>query len=119
MSCGVGHRCGSDSMLLWHRQEAENPVRTLAWELPYAVDAVGVALKKSSSSLTSLSGQAWPQPVGLEGKQILSSPADSGGMCYGEGVWVKAAPLFPGLPGITPLSLGGWVSSPGWVGAYS
>ena len=48
MSCGVGHRCGSDSMLLWHRQEAENPVRTLAWELPYVA---GVALKKRQTFL--------------------------------------------------------------------
>ena len=45
MSCGVGHRCGSDPELLWLRCRlaATAPIRPLAWELPYAV---GAALKK-------------------------------------------------------------------------
>ena len=44
MSCGVGHRHGSDPLLLWLwcRLVAAAPVQPLAWELPYAV---GVALK--------------------------------------------------------------------------
>ena len=44
MSCGVGHRHGSDSALLWlwHRLVA-GPVGPLAWEPPYAVAA---ALKR-------------------------------------------------------------------------
>ena len=35
MSCGVGHRRGSDPMLLWLwcRQAATAPIQTLAWEL--------------------------------------------------------------------------------------
>ena len=38
MSCGVGHRCGSDLVLLWlwHRQVATALIGSLAWELPYA-----------------------------------------------------------------------------------
>ena len=40
VSCGVGHRCGSDPKLLWLMAKAL--VQSLAWELPYAV---GVALK--------------------------------------------------------------------------
>ena len=46
MSYGVGHRCGSDPMLLWlwHRPVAAAPIRPLAWELPYAM---GVALEKA------------------------------------------------------------------------
>ena len=41
MSCGVGHRRGSD--LVWLcRLAATAPIRPLAWERPYAVD---VALK--------------------------------------------------------------------------
>ena len=38
MSCGVGHRCGSDSELLWLwcRLAAVVLIRLLAWELPYA-----------------------------------------------------------------------------------
>ena len=44
MSCGVGHRCGSDLALLWLwcRLVATAPIRRLAWESPCAV---GVALK--------------------------------------------------------------------------
>ena len=42
MSCGVGHRDGSDPALLWLWQEAAAPIRPLAWEPPYTV---GVALK--------------------------------------------------------------------------
>ena len=45
MSCGVGHRHGSDPALLWlwGRPAAGALIRPLAWELPYAVDA---ALKR-------------------------------------------------------------------------
>ena len=46
MSCGVGHRCGLDPVLLWfwHRLVAKAPIRPLAWELPYATEA---ALEKT------------------------------------------------------------------------
>ena len=39
MSCGVGHKHGSDPTLLWlcRRPVATAPIRTLAWEPPYAV----------------------------------------------------------------------------------
>ena len=49
MSCGVGHRLGSDPALLWlcHRLAATAPIRPLTWEPPYAA---GVALKKVSRS---------------------------------------------------------------------
>ena len=44
MSCGVGHRCGSDPVLLqlWCRLAAVAPMRPLAWKPPYAT---GVAVK--------------------------------------------------------------------------
>ena len=44
MSCGAGHRRGSDLALLWpwHRPAAAAPIQPLARELPCAVD---VALK--------------------------------------------------------------------------
>ena len=44
MSCGVGHRCGSDPALLWlcYRPAAVALIRPLAWESPYAA---GAALK--------------------------------------------------------------------------
>ena len=46
MSCGVGHRRGSDPELLWlwRRSAATAPIRPLAWEPPYAT---GVALEKA------------------------------------------------------------------------
>ena len=40
MSCGVGHRRGSDLVLLW--LVAAALIQPLAWELPYAA---GAALK--------------------------------------------------------------------------
>ena len=45
VSCGVGHRLGSDLALLWlwDRPAATVPIHPLAWESPCAV---GVALKK-------------------------------------------------------------------------
>ena len=48
MSCGVGHRRGSDLALpwLWCRLAAIAPIRPLGWEPPYAV---GVALKRQKT----------------------------------------------------------------------
>ena len=48
MSCGVGHRCGSDPVLLWlwRRQVATAPIGPLAWELPYAAGAAQEMAKK-------------------------------------------------------------------------
>jgi len=51
MSCGVGHRHGLDSSLLWLwcRPAAATLIQPLAWELPYAA---GVALKKKKKQIT-------------------------------------------------------------------
>ena len=48
MSCGIGHRNGSDPELLWlwHRLAATAPIWLLAWELPYTE---GPALKKKKN----------------------------------------------------------------------
>ena len=45
MSCGIGHRYGSDLALLWlwNRPAAAAPIPPLAWELP---DAEGGAIKR-------------------------------------------------------------------------
>ena len=50
MSCGVGHRHGSDLALLWlwHRLEATSRIRLLALESPYAR---GVAKKEKKNGL--------------------------------------------------------------------
>ena len=47
MGCGVGHRRGSDLVLLclWHRLAAVSPTGPLAWEPPYAM---GIALKRKN-----------------------------------------------------------------------
>ena len=47
LSCGVGHRFGSDLVLLWlwHRLVAVAPIQSLAWELPYDT---GTALKNKN-----------------------------------------------------------------------
>ena len=41
VSCGVGHTCGSDPMLLqlWRRPETTALIRPLAWEPPHATGA--------------------------------------------------------------------------------
>ena len=51
MSCGIGHRCGSDPGLLWlwFRPAAAAPIRPLAQELSYAKD---VALKGKTNKQT-------------------------------------------------------------------
>ena len=50
MSCGVGHRCGSDLAVLWLlcRSAAAAPIGPLAWELPCAA---GAALKKKKKKI--------------------------------------------------------------------
>ena len=50
MSCGVGHRRGSDLALLWLwcRPAAVAPIQPLAWEPPYAE---GVALKSKENKI--------------------------------------------------------------------
>ena len=55
MSCGVGHRQGSDPTLLWLwcRPAAIAPIQPLAWKLPYAT---GTAEKKNEKNKTE-SGQ--------------------------------------------------------------
>ena len=51
MSCGVGHRHGSDPELLWlwHQPAATAPTRPLAWEPSCAV---GVAQEKAKTTTT-------------------------------------------------------------------
>ena len=50
MSCGAGHRCGSDPVLLWQwrKPAAVAPIQPLAWELPCAMS---MALKKQRKDL--------------------------------------------------------------------
>ena len=51
MSCGIGHRRGSDPALLWlwSRPAAVAAIQSLAWEPPYAM---GAALKRKTNKKT-------------------------------------------------------------------
>ena len=48
VSCGVGRRCGLDSVLLWlwHRLDGTAPIRPLAGEPPYAAGAAQEMAKR-------------------------------------------------------------------------
>ena len=46
MSCGIGHRRGSDSKLLWLQLQFQ----TLAWELPFAAGVTLKSRKKKKKS---------------------------------------------------------------------
>ena len=62
-SCGIGHGCGSDPALLWHRLAAAALIWSLVWKLPYAA---GVALKKRREDLFSAIGCTIQQAFFLE-----------------------------------------------------
>ena len=51
MTCGVGHRCSSDPMLLWlwYRSAAVALIWPQDWELPHAT---GAGLKKQTNKQT-------------------------------------------------------------------
>ena len=51
MSSGVGHKCGSDPVLLWLWQRLATAalIQPLAWQPPYAM---GAALKKRQKKKT-------------------------------------------------------------------
>ena len=48
MSCGVGHRHGSDLAMVWLscKPEATAPIQPLAWEPPYAPGATQEMAKR-------------------------------------------------------------------------
>ena len=54
VSCGGGHRRGSDPTLLWlwRKPVATAPIRPLAWESPYAAGAAQEMAKKDKNKKT-------------------------------------------------------------------
>ena len=52
MSCGVGHRCGLDPVLLWLwcRLMAAAPIRPLAWEPPCVMGVAKEVAKKTKQT---------------------------------------------------------------------
>ena len=73
MSCGVGHRHGSDLALLWLwcSLTAVAPIGPLAWEPPYAV---GAALKKQKKKKKK--GIAYINPSSQDSVNRSSRPFD-------------------------------------------
>ena len=59
MSCGIGHRHGSDLVLLWlwHRLAAAALIGPLAWEPPYAV---GVPPQKKDKTININQHKSFP-----------------------------------------------------------
>ena len=69
MSCGVGHRRGSDPRLLWlwYRLASVACIRPLAWELPYVA---GAALKKKKEHRV-----LWNILLGTSSGKIINTAA--------------------------------------------
>ena len=72
MSCGIGHRRGSDPVLLWmrYRLAAVALIRPLAWESTYATDvALKSKKKKKKSDILGSKGEALQAsaPIYLKG----------------------------------------------------
>ena len=60
MSCGVGRRRGSNPVWLWLWPAAVAPIRSLAWEPPYATGAVLKSRTKTKTKKTGFVNQtAW------------------------------------------------------------
>ena len=59
MSCGIGHRHGSDQVLLWLwcRLAAVAPSQPLAWERPYAAGAAPKTKQNKNAILPSETGK--------------------------------------------------------------
>ena len=78
MSCGVGHRCRLDPVLLWLwcRPAAVVPIQPLAWEPPYAV---GAALKRQKKKKLYLieqtnEGNGFVKDIASSTKFLLNHP---------------------------------------------
>ena len=80
MTCGVGHRPGSDSALLWlwSKPAATAPTGPLAWELPNAMDEALVKTNKQTKKFKSISPKA--EVTRLEPSVVY--PPFSTPMCY-------------------------------------
>ena len=93
MTCGVGHRRGSDLAVvvvwLWHRLAAIAPIRPLAWEPPYTA---GVALKRQQQQ-KKLEKRTQKVKLELDDGDWLTQSTGWAGACRQGSVLGKAASL--------------------------
>ena len=79
MDCGVGCRCGSDSVWLWHWLAAAAPIGPLDWELPYAA---GMTPKSKTQRQNSSFMSGFPKPTAYSFpnliRLVLMPPLPSG-----------------------------------------
>ena len=76
MSCGVGHRRGSDPALLWlwYRPAAIALIQPLAWGPPYAE---GAALKRPKKKKKNQTRREWAMLQGSRNCLLISNTFES------------------------------------------
>ena len=72
MSYGVGHKCGSNPVLLWlwYKPAAVALMRPLAWESPYAAGAA-LKSKKRKKKKKKKKNQQWSSLVAQQVKDLV------------------------------------------------
>ena len=65
VSCGVGHKCGSDPALLWLWCRLAAVVQTLAWELTQTALKNKKRKKRKKKRLGNLLLTVWPFPTAV------------------------------------------------------
>ena len=86
MSCGVGHRHGSDPALLrlWYRPAATALIRPLAWEPPYAAGADQETAKRQKKKDYILG-----VPIVAQQDKKLTPIREDASLIPGLALWVK------------------------------
>ena len=119
MSCGVGRRWGSDSLLLWlWLVAATAPIRPLAWEPPYAAwAALDRKGKKTKNKLNKNKNiQCWSSCFGLAVTNPTSIHEDAGLIPF-LAQWVKGSAVAVNYGVGQQLQL--WFNPQAWEPPYA